>query len=386
MRIFIIDTLYSGLLNRLEYFNRPLDGQEFHDLNDFLCQQKFSSGPAYLAEFHRAGHTAAVVFANSPRSQLSMNHITRSLPLVLPSWRHWQLLSRIPILGRDLHNRSTKVKILLQQIKDFEPDVIYCLDINFLNKQLLKQIKQSVRLVVGQIASPLPPKSFYLGYDHIFSAHPKQVEHFKNLGVNSSWLPLAFDKDHTREFEENGWPARNRDVTFVGTFGRHQKNTKAIMKAVGHLNPTLEIYTVTPESKLRRWGLAKYYRGPAWGEKMRKVFAESKVVVNRHGPVAAGYAVNNRLFEATGMGAILVTEEAKNLGDLFEPGREVLTYFSATDAARTIHSILKNYSPDNLVGLAGQARTWADHTHASRVKVIEKTLKQLLSKTETDTK
>ena len=47
----------------------------------------------------------------------------------------------------------------------------------------------------------------------------------------------------------------------------------------------------------------------------------TRIVVNRHIDVAEGYANNMRLYEATGMGALLITDRGRNLGELFEPGR-----------------------------------------------------------------
>jgi spore maturation protein CgeB len=41
---------------------------------------------------------------------------------------------------------------------------------------------------------------------------------------------------------------------------------------------------------------------------MFKILARSKIVINRHGTIAGNYAVNMRMYEATGSGAMLVTE------------------------------------------------------------------------------
>ena len=62
------------------------------------------------------------------------------------------------------------------------------------------------------------------------------------------------------------------------------------------------------------------YHGEAWGLEMYRVLARSRIVVNRHIDVAEGYANNMRLYEATGSGALLVTENGRNLRELFEPG------------------------------------------------------------------
>ena len=50
---------------------------------------------------------------------------------------------------------------------------------------------------------------------------------------------------------------------------------------------------------------------------MYKVYGRSKIVINRHGEVAQGFANNMRMFEATGMGALLMTGQSPNLSDFF---------------------------------------------------------------------
>ncbi len=377
LRIFIIDTLYASVIDRIGFFETPLTSESFEDLTKYLNSQKFSSGAMYFRDLGAHGHTTTISYANSLKSQTAWNKQTRSMKVLPIGWKRWQLISRIPFLGRQLHNRSTKVRILLEQIREFKPDVVYCIDINFLNKQLVRRVKKLTPVLVGQIASPLPPKSFYIEYDHIFSAHPKQVNHFKKLGISSSWLPLAFEQDHLKHFEHQGWPQRSRDVTFVGSFGRHQASTGPLMKAVAKLVPTLEIFTFAPLSQLKRLGLDKLLKGKAWGFDMHRIFAESKVVINRHGQVADGYAVNYRLFEATSMGAILVTEEGKNISELFEPGVEVLTYRTLEEAAEKVKMALDDYPKWSAVAKAGQKRTLENHTFYNRAAQISKTLEEL---------
>ena len=40
-----------------------------------------------------------------------------------------------------------------------------------------------------------------------------------------------------------------------------------------------------------------------------------------------------RLFEATGVGTLLVTDWKKNLHEMFEPGKEVIVYHSPEECA-----------------------------------------------------
>ena len=97
---------------------------------------------------------------------------------------------------------------------------------------------------------------------------------------------------------------------------------------------------------------------------MYRVLARARIVVNRHGPVAKGYANNMRLFEATGTGAMLVTEAAPNLSEYFEVGREVVTYDGPDDLMDKLSHYLEHDDERRAIAAAGQARTLRDHTYA----------------------
>ena len=94
---------------------------------------------------------------------------------------------------------------------------------------------------------------------------------------------------------------------------------------------------MAPDSALRR-----AHRGEAWGIDMYEVLARSRIVVNRHGPVAAGYANNMRLFEATGAGAMLDHRGGPNLRDYFEPGSEVVSYDGPDDLMEKLRHYLEH--------------------------------------------
>ncbi len=379
MKILFIDTLYPGLLDRMGFFEPPKPSERYDSLVAELESQNFGSGAMYRPGLERLGHTVDLKFANAQKLQFAWNGTSRGNWLSSASWRNWQLISRIPIIGQLIHFQSQKSQILLKQIRESRPDVVFCLNINFLNNRLVKKIKSLGAVVVGQIASPLPPLSFYNSYDHIFSAHPGQVEHFRKAGVSSSWLPLAFDNTQRKAFDQTGWPERTRDVTFVGTFGRHQRNTGPLLKAISKEIPNLQIFTLSKLKQLKRFGLVSSFRGRAWGPEMYKILAESKIVINRHGPVAEGYSVNFRMFEATGMGALLVTEQGKNTSDLFEPGKEVLTYTSVSDAVQVLKTALAGFDEYKLVAAAGQRRTQTDHTYEQRAVEIDQVLRNLVA-------
>ena len=73
-----------------------------------------------------------------------------------------------------------------------------------------------------------------------------------------------------------------------------------------------------------------------------------------------------RLFEATGIGAFLLTDFKDNLHTLFEPGRDVAVWRSVDDCLAAIDRHLADASGRSAIASAGQERTMAQHTYRRR--------------------
>lgn len=76
------------------------------------------------------------------------------------------------------------------------------------------------------------------------------------------------------------------------------------------------------------------------------------------------------MFESTGSGALLVTENKSNLADLFEPGKEVLAYDSPRQAAELARDVLNDPQRLDRIAQAGQQRTLTSHTYTARAKQV----------------
>jgi len=118
--------------------------------------------------------------------------------------------------------------------------------------------------------------------------------------------------------------------------------------------PGLQIYGPKENSSKIIKEFGSNYCGEAWGLDIFKVFNRSKVTLNRHSSIANGYSNNMRMFEATGMGFLLMTEASSNISDYFEVGQEILTYDTAINAGEKISSLLKDVDKINKVASAGQ--------------------------------
>jgi spore maturation protein CgeB len=116
--------------------------------------------------------------------------------------------------------------------------------------------------------------------------------------------------------------------------------------------------------------LHRCFQGEVWGAEMYQALRRSKVTLNSHIDMAGREAGNMRLFEATGVGAYLLTDFKDNLQTLFEPDREVAVWRSVDDCLSVIDRALGNAESRTAIATAGQARTMAQHTYRHRATEI----------------
>ncbi len=268
--------------------------------------------------------------------------------------------------------------IFMKEVIDSEAEVVYVLNPNLLTPRLARMLRGAGKILVGQIASPLPPDSYFFSYSLMLSAFPPQINHFRELGIRAEHIPLAIQSSRVptalRKLED-----RSIEVSFVGSIGRHHKGSNNLLRLIAREIPGFRIYTSSSKRKLKRLGLLANYAGPAWGARMMEIYSDSKIVVNRHIGMAKGHAVNFRMFEATAAGAVLLTDEAPNLPELFSPGQEVETYADANAAVMKIKYLLGNPEAAQKIAQAGREAVITRHLMEYRLELVERMLEDIVS-------
>jgi spore maturation protein CgeB len=102
---------------------------------------------------------------------------------------------------------------------------------------------------------------------------------------------------------------------------------------------------------------------------MYEILNASKMTLNHHGDVPP-YANNMRLYEATGVGTLLLTDWKINLSEIFAPGREVVAYRTVDECADLIQHYLNHAEERESVSRAGQERTLSQHTFLHRMQEL----------------
>lgn len=376
--IFLVDSFYPSVLAS-EGLDRRRPGQGYEAELARALGVGFGTGSIYGRELTALGWHPVVAIGNARGLQQAWaaeNGVRQPFGV---GWQYGPHLGRLPIVSSLLHRLPHLHRLLLSQVEQLQPDVVMVQDLNLVPAGLGRALRRHTGLLVGEIASPPPPRRFFEPYDLIVSALPSTVEMVRGWGGEAESLPLGFDPSHAGTSPASQRPI---DAIFVGSFSRHQPATAPLLRAVASRVPGLQIYGDVSPRTLTEAGLSDYYRGPAWGREMFELLGRSKTVINRHGSIAGPYAVNMRMFESTGSGAALVTERQQNLAEFFVPGEEVLAYDSFDEAARLTAEILADPPRLDRVAAAGRARTLGTHTYAHRAAQLSALLEERLGRSE----
>jgi spore maturation protein CgeB len=374
--LLLIDTYYQAFLKDNNLDVATTGTPSYADALSRAVDAGFGTGGAYTNAFRSLGWLADIVVPNSLTLQSQWAHEHDVRPPIPLGWQYGPHLARLPLANSMLHKFPHLHGMVLEQVKDLRPDVVMVQDINLIPPALAGEIKKYCKLLVGEIASPLPPQRFLMSYDIILSALPSIVDTARSWGLLSEWIPLGFNEKWATISSASTRPI---EAIFVGSFSRLQKNTGPMLAEVARLVPGLEIYGPEASDALSDCGLSGNYRGQAWGKDMFELLGRSKVVLNRHGEIAGPYAVNMRMFESTGSGALLVTENKQNLSALFEPEVEVLGYDNSAHAATLARDVLADPARLDAIALAGQRRTLESHTYLARARTMAVVFENLLA-------
>jgi spore maturation protein CgeB len=358
-RILLLNTDYDEFLRSL-YRSRPL--LAFRSYERQLAARNASLfGTADFMSVHlRAlGHEAVDVHVNNrPLQEAWM--ATRSGALAAAQ----SALRRKPVVMGPHEARF--YDILETQIRVFQPNIIYNHDIVAIPAGRLDSMKPRGCRLVAQIAAPLADSIEWDRYDLVISSLPNYVAAFRQRGVRAAYCPLAFE---TRVLDNLDLGKRDLPFTFVGSVFPAHGDRRALLEKVAR-DSEIEIWgqgvdSLPPDSAVRRC-----YRGMAWGGAMYEILGRSRVSLNKHIDISESYANNMRLFEATGVGALLLTDWKENLGELFEPGREVVAYRSAEECIDLARHYLAHDSDRERIAAAGAARCRREHSYAKRMSEL----------------
>jgi hypothetical protein len=375
MRIVIFDTYYRQFLARTYGETPGLSGASFEEQRRHLLTLCFGTSDFYSKHLNDLGWGAVDLIGNCVPLQFAWareNGLKVSRPFLQIPHRFY----RVPVLGPILSSMPGLLDVAVAQVLKEKPDILYVQDLSFFPGPVLEKIKEQVPLVVGQIASPLPPREFIGAYDLILTSFPHFVDQLRGMGIASEYFRIGFEE---RVLNVLGPVEKDIDVTFVGGISPHHSGALPLFERLAEETP-IQFFGYGADKLADGSPIRKRHHGEVWGLDMYRALARSRITLNRHIGVAGSYANNMRLYEATGVGTLLLTDAKKNLGDLFAEGTEVVAYQDADDAVQQISALLADPQRVAAIAAAGQRRTLGEHTYRHRMVELTGILERAMAR------
>jgi spore maturation protein CgeB len=392
-----VTSFYRNFLRYYYSKNPDIKSKSYDEQYDDLMAQDFGWSNYYQLHLKNLGNEAFEIVVNADSLQSA-----------------WANEHRLSITGESL---------LLEQFKVYKPEVIFFQDSFVFSVSFLKNLKKnvpSVKKIIGWCCSPFTNQQLeiYKLFDFVCTCSPKFIYMFNKAGIKSYRLNHAFESSILTNLKQyNNYP--ESDLIFIGSFigneDFHNERIQLIEKLINQ-KVNLSLYTNLPNNNsiyilAQKFGYitANFLRSiglnslsfqlplikktarltempgkinfskefieeanptPLFGLEMMKAISKAKIGFNSHGGVAGEYAANIRLFEITGVGACLLTDNKKNITDFFEPDKEVVTYSSSEECVEKVNWLLSHPTKLKEISEAGQRRTLKDHSFERRAEEL----------------
>lgn len=357
LRIMQVDDFYPGYLNAF-YGSRPgLAQKSSAEQGEALFRDGFSAVHAVVPYLRDKG-CETDYFASS----------------ALPLQRAWAREHGVPFPADE---RIWDLEMVRRRVEHFRPDVLYLADPLRYNSRFLRALSFKPRLVVGWKAADVPFGTDWKGYDVILSNVPRILALAESLGAKRGvrfhpgmpkWIA-----DHVAAIPQD------TDVCFVGSLFSGQHAARAalldgVARAAAQHGFSLALHLSGDERAVTP-AMRPYLRPPAFGLGMHEALRRGKIVVNTGGTVSfvmpngerkmdlgGDDVINMRLFEATGGGSLVLTENMAGTIKYFEPGREVVTYQGEAQLIDTLLHYLTHEDERSVIAEAGRQRCLTEHS------------------------
>lgn len=224
--------------------------------------------------------------------------------------------------------------------------------------------------------------------DFVFTVDSSTLPLYRGRGKKIAYLPLACDPAVHRS--QGALPEKYRcDVCFIGAPFAGSRRVRLIDELAPFLARQRTRIMGATEIDTWRGNLARFadLEGCIVDERVRvsetmKYFSAARINLNIHKDSYGHVWDRNsariqarspaeRTFAIAGCGGFqLIDDTRPDLAELFEPGRELVTFADAADLAHKIEYYLRHEDERRAIALAGQARAYGAHTYAHRLKAL----------------
>ena len=394
MKIAILSSIY------------PQHAQDIYRENPFLHQKTSNEQMEYIRWHALSSYTRW--------NELLIKHgfkvleFVHNLPHVEKKWAEENQIGT--------SKEESVLNIGLEKVKRFKPDILFCtspiyyIKSNFL-KELISILPQRPK-IIAWYGADCGKEEIFQFFDLTLSNSKHLVSSLQKKKINAEFLQHSFESSI---LERINIPERR--INRVGFFGNldvstydFRKRTELLCRIFETLK-TIDVYgTVYVPNRFERykysaikarhdfsrivekvyplkrikiwsqidnlppnpWPLGKEFtqkvKPALFGHRMLQTLSNYQVAFNCHNKHTGNYACNMRLFEATGVGCCLLTDNKSDIDSIFEPDSEVVTFSNSEDAISKLKFLIKEPKLARKIAMAGQKRTLAEYTVEKQVE------------------
>ena len=354
MRILLIDTVYPEFISWL-YANEPdLAKQSYQRQLGRALEVCYHNVSVWADPLRRLGFEVHEIWSNHVPLQHTWCRENGRMDLV-PEFSEQPL----EVLNKELNKRKHWfIPVVIEQVKAIKPDILWLTNLYTFEDGFLGACEGYYRHAIGQNAA-MPPETSLSRLDLTVSASAENNRYFRSRGLPSELLPHGFN---TRILNYLDAAAREpvRDFGFFGSFYPAHSQRREAMLQIANALP-IEVFT---DAKLPKEFSATKMRKHAalWGLDMYREIERTGMVLNFHLDSTGDWATNQRLYEVTGVGSVLVTDWKANMPELFDIDRDVIVYRSIEECMEKVRYMMDHPDARSEMAARGRRRTLTEHT------------------------
>ena len=337
----------------------------YRQMTDILFSKQIYYGNSYLNAFKDHGYSVEQIL---PHSEPIQSKWAEENGL---QYSHFSVNKKIRWLWMKLRYRNILQlkldEIVTEQIQVYRPKVLWIFSGVAVTSQNLEKWRKYVGKIVLWWSCNIKTHYPYQGFDLILSCIPNLVEYLNNNNIKTELVAHAFNP----EILKNVQPSSNKKkkVVFAGSLSLgHAERIHFLNKLSERIN--IDFYGKGVEFLPEISQLRRNYLGEVWGKDLYSIFAKYLMAIHLNIGIAGTSFSAKRLFEAGGMGSCVITEHPESKQNIFEIGREIITFKDFNDCVNKIKYFLETPEEAIRIGLNAQKRVLKDHNYHIRVGQI----------------
>lgn len=365
----------------LEYFykkNTDLSNLDYKEHLKLLLSDCFAECDFIHPEFTKLGVESDIIIYNDEKLQ-----------------RKWN----------EKYKNCSLFEIACAQIKSFKPDVIFFSDMTILNEEQYNHIRNMLDnkcKFVGWHFTTINDsnKNIFKSFDQVYTGSKYILTLIKQYCKDVRLLYHGFAPSILNTIEQG---KRENKIVFPGSIFMGEEIHNNRIDMFGKLyskNIPCEFYgniygsflPHTPK-QLVKWILQKNkpskdrittekllrknIKQSVFGLDYYRVLANYSICVNQHAAIACTGSGNMRMFEATGMGACLLTDYREENVDLFVPDEEIVVYKNYDELIDKAEYLINNPAIASEIAKRGQQRTLNTHSYKQKAEKMNEYILEL---------